>query len=88
MLFEEGNNPFVEVIQPPYSIRHPVTVIGSNHPTAKEFLERVEQLNITTVLNDGEFGEHLQPRGHLGMRADADIETTFAVNEADDPLSL
>ena len=88
MLFEEGNNPFVEVIQPPYSIRHPVTVIGSNHPTAKKLLERVEQLNITTVLNDSEFGEHLKPRGHLGMRADADMETTFAVNKPYYPLSV
>ena len=65
VLFEEGNDPFAEVIQPPYSICHQVTVMSPNHATAEEFLERVEQLNITTVLNDGEFGEHLKLAGHL-----------------------
>jgi hypothetical protein len=88
MPFEEGNNPFVEVIQPPHSIRHPLAVIGSNDSTAKEFLERVEQLNITTVLNDGEFGEHFKPRGHFGMRIDADRETALAVNKPHNPLSV
>ena len=60
MLFEEGNNPFGEVIQPPDSISHPVAVIRSNHSTAEEFLQCVEQLNIPAVLDDREFGEHLK----------------------------
>ena len=88
MLIEEGNNPVAEVIQSPNSIRHPVTVIGSNDSTAEEFLQRVEELNIAAMLDDGEFGEHLKLAGHLGMRIDADVETTFAVNESHDPLGL
>ncbi len=88
MLFEEGNDPFAEVIQPPNSIGHSVAVIGSNHSTAEEFLQRVEQLNIPAMLNDSEFGEHLKLAGHLWVRIDADVETTFAVNKPDNPLSF
>jgi hypothetical protein len=88
MLFEEGNNPFTQVIQPPDSIGHPITVILSNYPTAEEFLERVEQLNIATMLDNREFGEHLKLAGHLWMRMDANVETSFAVNESDHPWSF
>ena len=88
MLFEEGNNPFTEVIKPPDSISHPITVILTNHPTTEEFLQRVEQLDITTMLDNCEFGEHLELAGHLWVRIDADVETTFAVNKSDHPLSF
>jgi hypothetical protein len=88
MLFEEGNDPFVEVIQPPNPVSHTIAVIGSNHPTAEEFLQGVEQLDIAAVLDYREFGEHLELRGHLWMRIDADVETTFAVNKSDNPLSF
>ena len=88
MLFKEGNDPFYEVIQPPDSISHPVAVICSNHPTAEELLQRVEKLNIPTVLDNCEFREHLKLAGHLGMRIDADVKTTFAVNEPYNPLSI
>ena len=88
MLFEEGNNPFVEVIQPSNSISHPIAVIRPNDSATEEFLQRMEQLNITTVLDNCEFGDHLEFRGHLEMRIDADVETSFAVNESDNPLSF
>ena len=88
MLFEEGNNPFTKVIQPPDSIGHPITVILSYHPTTEEFLQRVEQLDITLMLDNREFGEHLKLAGHLWMRIDADVETSFAVNKSDHPLSF
>jgi hypothetical protein len=88
MLFEEGNNPFGKVIQPPDSIRHSIAVILSHHPTAEESLQRVEQLNVTSMLNDGEFGEYLKLAGHLWVRIDADVETTFAVNKSHYPLSF
>ena len=59
MLFKEGNNPFVEVIQPPNPVCHSISVIASNHPTPEEFLQSVEQLNIATMLDNREFGENL-----------------------------
>ncbi len=88
MLFEEGNNPFGEVIQPPDSIRHPVAVIRSNHSAAEEFLQRVEELNLAAVLDDREFGEHLKLAGHLGMRIDADGKATFSIDKSHNPLSV
>ena len=88
MLFEKGNDPFVEVVQPPDSVRHAVTVIGSDYSTAEEFFQCVEKLNVTAMLHNGEFGEYLKLAGHLWMRVDADVETTFAVNETHYPLSL
>jgi hypothetical protein len=87
MLFEERNNPFGEVIQPPDSVSHSVAVIGSNDSATEEFLQRVEQLNIAAVLNDREFGEHLKLAGHLGMRIDADVKATFSVDKSHNPLS-
>ncbi len=88
MLFEEGNDPFVEVIQPSNPVCHSITVIRSNHSASEEFLQRVEQLNVASMLDNREFGEHLKLPGHLWMRIDADVETTFAVNKPDNPLSF
>ena len=88
MLFEEGNNPFGEVIQPPDSVGHPIPVILSHYSAAEKSLQCVEQLNITLVLDDCEFGEYLKLAGHLWMRIDADVETSFAVNESYYPVSL
>src|SRR5262249_46637837 len=88
MLLEEGNNPFAKVIQPPDSIRHSLSVILSDHTATEEFLQSVKQLNITFMLNDGEFGENLKLTRHFWVRIDADVETSFAVDETHDPLGL
>ena len=88
MLFEEGNDPFAEVIQPSNPVCHSIAVTGSNHSAPEEFLQGVEQLDIAAMLDNREFGEHLELRGHLWVRIDADVETTFAVNKPDNPLSF
>jgi len=88
MPFKEGNNPFGEVIQPPDSVSHPISVILSHYSTTEVSLQRVEKLNVTSMLNDREFGEYLKLAGHFWMRIDADVETTFAVYKPDYPLSF
>jgi hypothetical protein len=88
MLFKEGNNPFVEVIQPPDPVGHSISVILSHDAATEELLQRVQQLNVTSMLNNREFGEHLKLAGHLGVRVDADVETSFAVNKSHNPLGL
>ena len=88
MLLKERNNPFAKVIQPPNPIRHAIFVILSDHAASKEFLQSVQQLNITPMLDNREFGEHLKLARHLWVRIDADVETTFAVNKPDHPLSF
>src|SRR5215472_1149995 len=88
MLFKERNDPFAEVIEPPDPIRHSIAVILSHYSAAEEFLQGVEELNIASMLNDGEFGEHLELAGHFWVRVDADVKTTFAVNKPYHPLGL
>jgi hypothetical protein len=88
MLFEEGNDPFDEVIQPPNPVRHPITVIGSNNSAPEEFLQSMEQLNVAAMLDDREFREHLKLAGHLWMWSDADVKATFTVDKSDYPLSF
>ncbi len=88
MVFKEGNNPFGKVVQPPDPVGHAIFVISPNDPATEELLQRVEQLDITAMLDDSEFGEHLKLARHLGMRVDADVETTFAVNKPNNPLSF
>ena len=86
MLFKEGNDLFIQVIQTPYSIRHSLRVIRPNHATPKEVFERMEQLNIALVLYNRELRKHLESGSHLRVSVDADEETTFAVNESNHPL--
>jgi hypothetical protein len=88
MPFKERNNPFSKVIEPPDSVRHSISVILSHNPAPEEFLQSMEELNVTAMLNDGEFGEYLELAGHLWVRVDADVETTFAVNKTYPPLGL
>ena len=65
MLFEERNDPFVEVIQPPDSVRHAVPMICSYYSAPKKSLKCMKELNVTAVLHNGEFGEYLKLAGHL-----------------------
>ena len=88
MLFEEGNDPLIQVFQASYPISHPLAVITANYATPEELLEGVEQLDVSLMLDHCEFREYLKPGGHFRVRIDADEETTFAVHESDYPLSL
>ena len=88
MLFEEGNDPFGEVIHASHAIGHAIAVVGPNHSAPEEFLQSVEQLDITTVLDYGEFRKYLKVTGHLGLQIDANVETSFAVDKPDNPLSV
>ena len=86
MLFKEGNDALIQVIQASHSIRHSLRMIRSNHPAPKKVFESVEQLNIALVLYNRELRKHLESRTHLRVLVDADEETTFSVNESNHPL--
>src|ERR1700720_69733 len=86
MLFKEGNDSFVQMVQTTHPISHSLCVILSYHAAPKELLEGMQQLNVSLVLYNGEFRKHLETRSHLRMPVDADEETTFAVNETNHPL--
>ena len=86
MLFKEGNDSLVQVVQTSHPISHSLRVIRANHATPKELLECMQQLNVSLVLYNREFRKHLETRSHIRMSVDADEETTFAVNETNHPL--
>src|SRR5262249_40069973 len=72
----------------PNSECHSISVIRSNHATTEELFQSVEELHIAFVLHHGEFGKNLISGGHLRMRIQSDIKTTFTVHEACDPLRV
>src|SRR6266705_2276506 len=86
MLFKEGNDSLIQVIQASHPLRHSLPVIRSNHAAPKEFLECMEQLNVSLVLYNCEFRKNLKSGGHLRVWIDSNEETTFAVHESDHPL--
>ena len=86
MLFKEGNDAFIQVIQASNSIRHPFRVICSNHAAPKKRFECMEQLDISFVLHNCEFRKNLKSRSHLRVGIDSDEETTFAIHKSDNPL--
>src|SRR5579864_4694606 len=86
MLFKEGNDSLIQVIQTSHSICHSLPVICSNHATPKELLECMEQLDVSFVLYNCEFRKNLKSGSHLRVGIDSDEETTFAVHESNHPL--
>ena len=85
MLFKEGNDSFIQVIQASHAIRHSLPVIPSNHATPKELLECMKQLHVSFMLYNCELRKNLTSRSHLGVSIESDEETTFAVNKSDHP---
>ena len=63
-------------------------VVRSNHTAPKKLLERVQKLDISLVLYNCKFREHLKSGGHLRVRINANEEATFSVNKSDHPLRL
>ena len=85
VFLKERNDDFVQVLQPSYSKGHPLRVVSSHHSAPKEFLEGVKKLDVSLMLDNGEFGKHLILRGHFRVWIDADKETAFAVYESHNP---
>ncbi len=76
------------MLNAPHTVSHTVSVVGTNHPTAEEILQCVEQLDIALVLNNGKFRKHLIFCSHIRMAIDTDEEATFSVRKANDPLCI
>ena len=61
-------------------------VVRANHTAPKKLLECMQKLDVSLVLYNCEFREHLKTGSHLRVRIDAHEEATFAVNKSDHPL--
>ena len=88
VLFKERDDVLNEVVAGPDAVCHPVAVIHSNHSTAEESLQRVEQLHIGLVLYDGEFREYLYSGLHFAITVDRDVEAAFTIHKSYDPFWL
>ena len=88
MFFEERNNDLPEMLESANPKGHPGIVIHSDHSASEKGLQSEEEWNVPSMLHDGKFRKHLEFRGHVRVRIDADEETSFAVNEPNDPVRL
>ena len=86
MLFKEGDNFFIQVIQTSHLIRQALPVVSPNHAAPKKLFECVEQLDVSLMLYHCELRKNLDSRSHLRVRIDADEETTFAIHKSNHPL--
>src|SRR5580765_8616959 len=88
MLLEEWNDAFIQLLSLPHSIGHSVAVVLANHATPEVGLDRVEELRIAFVLDDGELGQDLNSHRHALMSSDSDMEAAFTIHEACDPFRV
>lgn len=82
---EERDDPLPEVFELSHSVRHPVAMVLSNHPTAKEALQAVKHLHVSFMLDDGELRKHLNSGCHFGMLGYSDMKAALAIHEAGNP---
>jgi hypothetical protein len=71
-----------------HAVGHSVAMVLANHAASEVRLERVQDLHISFVLDDGEFRQHLNACRHLGVLRNPDMKATFAIHEAGDPSSI
>jgi hypothetical protein len=71
-----------------YPESHAVSVINTDHPAAEVRFERVQNLHVTLVLDNGEFRKNLHPRAHVAVGADSHVKASFAIHKAYDPLGI
>ncbi len=86
VLLEERYDSLDEMLDSSHAVRHPVTMIPSNHATTEVRLERMKNMNISFVLYDGEFWKYLVACAHLGVPIDPDMKAPLTVHETHDPL--
>ena len=63
-----------------------VLVIAADNSATEEAFQAMQHLNVAFMLNDDEFRQDLVASGHVRMTIEADMKTTFTVNESDHPI--
>jgi hypothetical protein len=86
VLREEWNDVFHQVSMVPHSIGHPIAVIPTNHSATEVGLDRVQELHIAFVLDDGEFRKNLNANLHVRMSGDTNMKASFTIHEACNPF--
>ena len=86
MLFKEGDNFFIQVIQTSHPVRQALPVVSPNHAAPKKLFECVEQLDVSLMLYNCELRKNLKPGSHLRVGIDGDEKTSFAIHKSNHPL--
>ena len=88
VLDEEWNDALNQVLLPSHPVGHSVAVVHANHSASKIAFQGMKDLHIALVLHNGEFRQYLESGGHLFVRIDPHVKTTFTVHKACDPLDV
>ena len=88
MFHEERNNPFNQMLSSTYPVCHTIAVIHTDNAATEIRFERMQDLDVSPVLDDGEFRKDLNARTHIAVSAYPHVKTPFAVHKADDPLGI
>ena len=74
------------MLLPANAVRHAVPVIHANYAAPKMRLQRMEDLNVSLVLDHSEFRKYLEASGHLDVRIDANMKAPFSIDKTGNPL--
>ena len=88
MRLEERHNHFSKIFQISHPPAVPVPVIAANDAAFHGRPEAVEEIDVSLVLHDCQFGEYLIAKANFRMPADADVEATFAIDKPDNPVGV
>ena len=65
---------------------HSIAVVPANHTASEIGLQCMQDLNVPLMLHHCELRQHLMANRHLRVRVDAHVKTSYAIDEADNPL--
>ena len=88
MFHKKWNDLFGQILGPTNPECHAVPVIDTDHTATEERLERVQNLDVSFVLDHGELRQDLNSRSHIAVSVDPDVEAPFAIHKAYDPLGI
>ena len=88
MLFKKRDNFFFQVTFVSDTKCQPVSMVFPYNATSKKRLQRKKHLNVSLMLHDREFRQHLITQSHVGMLTDSNVETAFSVDKTHDPLGF
>jgi hypothetical protein len=88
MLLEEWHDDFCEVFQVSHPPAVTIAMVAADNAAAHARSQPMEKTDVSLVLHDCQFGQYLITEALVLVLADAHMETTFAIDKADDPVGV
>ena len=83
---EEWHHSFGQPPHSPDTELHAVAVVDGDLAAPEEHSKLIEEGNISSMLHHAELWKDLPADFHCGLPVDADVKTSFAVDEPNHPL--